>query len=125
MADPAPTATNTKKSYYISFGTTSAFKFSGTKTIYTTEVIALVGIVATVPANSKVFAGNATNFGISRVRVKYIKSGTVAADDVKYGVGTILVAPAKLEEALTKLSTVKYKGKDITDAYLARRRIYL
>jgi hypothetical protein len=125
MADPAPTTTNTKKPYYIAFGTSSAFKFSGTKTIYTAEVIALLGIVAASPANSKVFTGAATNFGISRVRVRYIKSGTIATDDVKYGVGTVLVAPAKLEEALTKLPTVKYKGKDITEAYLARRRIYL
>lgn len=125
MPDPSPTATNTKKPFYIAFGTTSAFKFSGTKTIYTSEVTTLVGIAGTVPPDSKVFTGAATNFGISRVRVRYVKSGTVAADNAKYGVGTILVAPSKLEEALAKLPTVKYKGKDITEAYLARRRVYI
>lgn len=114
---------NTKKSYYISLGTGVAFKFSGTKTIYTADVNTLTGIVATAPENAKIFSGAASNYGISKIRVRYIKSGT--GDTAILATGTILVAPAKLEDALAGLAGKTYKGKNITEAYLARRRIYV
>lgn len=116
---------NTRQSYYITIGTGIAFKFSGTKTIYTTAVCTLLGISATAPANAKVFTGSASTFGVSKIRVKYVKTGTAGSDTAVYATGNVLVAPAKLEEALAGLSGQNYKGKDITEAYLARRRIFV
>ncbi|MEH1940090.1 MAG: hypothetical protein V7L01_07725 [Nostoc sp.] len=116
---------NLKQAYYISLGTGVAFKFSGTKTIYTDPVCTLLGIVKTPPANAKVFSGSASTFGVSKVRVKYIKTGTIAADTAVFATGNFLVAPAKLEDAVSGLSGQNYKGKDITEAYLARKRIFI
>jgi hypothetical protein len=114
---------NTKQAYYVSVGTGINYKFSGTKAIYTAAVAALLGISATATESAKVFTGPATNFGVVRIRVKYIKSGT--GDAAVYAVGTVLCAPTKLEEALAGLRAQTYKGKNIVDAYLARRRIYV
>ncbi|MEH2070283.1 MAG: hypothetical protein V7K47_19355 [Nostoc sp.] len=116
---------NLKQAYYISLGTGIAFKFSGTKTIYTDAICTLLGILKTPPANAKVFSGSAATFGVSKVRVKYIKSGTIQADNAVFATGNLLVAPAKLEDALAGLSGQNYKGKDITEAYLARKRIFV
>ena len=114
---------NTKQSYYIPVGTGVDFKFSGTKAIYTAELQALLGITATLATGSKAFGGAATNYGISRIRVRYIKSGT--GDSAVLATGTVLVAPVKLEDALKGLTAQKYKGKTITEAYIARRRVYV
>ncbi|MEH2278917.1 MAG: hypothetical protein V7K40_30050 [Nostoc sp.] len=116
---------NTRQTYYISIGTGIAFKFSGTKTIYTTPVCTLLGISTTAPANAKIFSGSASTYGISKVRVKYVKTGTAGSDTAVYATGNVLVAPAKLEDALAGLAGQNYKGKDITEAYLARRRIFV
>jgi hypothetical protein len=114
---------NTKQSYYVSIATGVNYKFSGTKTIYTSAVATLLGIATTASENAKVFTGPATSFGVIRIRVKYIKSGT--GDTAVYATGTVLCSPSKLEEALAGLRSQTYKGKNITDAYLARRRIYV
>jgi nitrous oxidase accessory protein NosD len=114
---------NTKQSYYVAISTGVNYKFSGTKTIYTAALAALLGIATTAAETAKVFSGPASNFGVTRIRVKYIKSGS--GDTAIYAVGTVLCAPSKLEEALSGLRTQTYKGKNIVDAYLARRRIYI
>lgn len=114
---------NTKQSYFVALGTGINYKFSGTKTIYTSAVATLLGIASTATENAKVFTGPATNFGVIRIRVKYLASGS--GDTAVYKIGTVLCAPAKLEEALSGLRNQTYKGKNITDAYLARRRIYV
>lgn len=114
---------NTKQAYYVAISNGVNYKFSGTKTIYTSAVATLLGIATTASESAKVFTGPATNFGVTRIRVKYIKSGT--GDTAVYAVGTVLCAPSKLEEALSGLRTQTYKGKNIVDAYLARRRIFV
>lgn len=114
---------NTKETLFVPIGTGVVWKFSGTKTIYTAALQTLLGISNTQPANTKVLSGNRSSFGIPQVRVRYEKTGT--GETAVLATGNFICASSKLEEALAGLAAQTYKGKNITEAYLARKRIFV
>lgn len=114
--------TRQKKTYYIPLGTGVAYKFSARGDIYD-SLKSTLGVLDSAPANSRILQGAATTYGLPRISVKYIKSGT--DDTAVFQTGTLLCAFNKLEESLQTLPAGQYRGKDIVEAYIRRRRIFI
>ena len=98
-------------------------KFRGKATIYD-SLLGELGVLADPPGKSVILEGALTNFGISKIRVTYLKSGTDDTNHV-YQTATLPVSTAKISTALADLVGKKYQTFTITEARVARRRIFI
>lgn len=114
---------DTKARYAIPIGAGTFAVFSGLKGIYT-DLKSLLGLKDDAAGlGVKIEGVSVSNFpGVARIRVRYLFEGT-DSNPTKFKYGTCICAPANVEDALKGLTGKNFKGKKISEAYLARRRL--
>lgn len=120
-----PTSTKGKKPYYAKINDSTYVKFQGSPAIYD-PLKETLGVGDAPPQNALVLTGILpTSVGVSKLTVVYRKSGTANGADEVFQSGHVYCETSKLTTALTALRTKTYKGKDITEARTARKRIFV
>lgn len=108
-----------RKRYGIALGTDTIAVFMGKSEIYDAlkADLGLIDAEGEAIQSKKIIQTAVSNIpNLSRIAVAYQRTTT------KVGVGRIICATSKLEEAITGLSSKTYNSKGIIKAYIPKRR---